>query len=141
VFLGSVSLPSIKLCTPFRRTCGARRQVTDAAETTLLTGHRGGAITVWSLQNLPALEPRCSYRAHGGGVVAAVLFGGGGGGGLAPVAASCDLEGALHVWDTETVRAAECGGCTAFVFMNNRKSERLRACERSTSINSSCRRG
>jgi hypothetical protein len=98
---------SIPLRSSFSRTWRARAQVTDAAETTLLTGHRGGAITVWSLQNLPALEPRCSYRAHGDGVVAAVLFGGGGG--LAPVAASCDLEGALHVWDTETVGPAECG--------------------------------
>jgi len=81
-------------------------QVTDAMETTLITGHRGGAITVWSLHNLPELTPRCSYRAHGDGVVAAVLFGNTScstGHTVAPLAASCDLEGALHVWDTETV--------------------------------------
>ena len=77
-------------------------------ETTLLTGHRGGAITVWSLHHLPELKPRCSYRAHGDGVVAAVLFGSSPcstGHTMAPLAASCDLEGALHVWDTETVKS------------------------------------
>ena len=77
---------------------GIRVMVCDALETTLLTGHRGGAITVWSLRSLPELRQVASYRHHRDGVVAATLFPG------STLAASCDLQGALHVWDSASAQ-------------------------------------
>ena len=64
----------------------------------------GTLAQVWSLQGLPELRAVASYRAHNDGVISAVLLGGGS---APPLAASCDLEGALHVWDTATARTLE----------------------------------
>jgi hypothetical protein len=80
---------------------GIRVMVTDPSESILLSGHRGGAIHTWPLRSLPDMKPQSAYKAHTDGIVAATLLPG------VRQAASCDQDGALHVWDLERAATLE----------------------------------
>lgn len=73
---------------------------TDASESMLLTGFKGGGVMIWSLRGLPDLAVRRIYKDHAqhgrGQVVAASLFPDG------ERAVSCDTGGDLHIWEVES---------------------------------------